>query len=266
MAAKYTEHDGEIVPDSYLTYSFAELGRLVDRARTRPGFMPIEMPQATAVTPPEEIIKDEPEVQAPKPLEENDETAETIRTYIRLIRAVGNGEISPSDPDAKYLKDLHDDFRREGLRHLRNSNVVTALLDDDVSNPDLEKGLVVSPGLSLIVSRQSRRGENLTGAAVNPNDMVPTLAIRFYQKRQELAGKNKVTEWKGVQLLQGCAIARLIQNLYTERANQPFIDALQKRGIVQVRLEVYSYRERAGEKYSVAAPLFGAFVPEQPKK
>ena len=146
---------------------------------------------------------------------------------------------------------------------MRNTNVVTALIDGDVSNADLEKGLKVAPGIALILSRQSRRGENLTGPAADPTDTVPTLAIRFYQQRQVLLTGQKVTKWTGAQLQNGAAIARLIQNLYTESANQPFVEALQRRGITQLRLEVWSYRERVEEKYSITAPLFGAFVPQR---
>jgi len=234
------------------------------------GNAPKEPKQKVAPAP-----RPQPESQAPAQFptlkdaaETVDETAETVKAYSERIEFVLKGDVPDSNPDAEYLRSLHNDFMRQEFRYLRDTGLGQTLNDD----VEITQELKISPGLVLMHAGEPFRGKQISEHAKNLTP-VPTLIIRFLQQTQPMANKQYVAEFTGEQLLRAAAITKCIQTLNSDDAlhTLPYVlilQGLRKRGYRQVRLEVLSYRSRGSKEakevvpYRIYAKLYGNALPE----
>ncbi len=126
-----------------------------------------------------------------------------------------------------------------------------------------ESEVSAQSGLQVLQLNAPRVGGAVGRPAANPMDLMPTVAIRLYQRTQPVAGDHTITELPDPYALKIGAVLKEVLELENVEKGNELREALQELGAGQVRLEVVAWREQAGEKRQIVVAVGGAFVPKR---
>lgn len=288
-AAKYTEHDGVLIPDSYLEYSFPELGRLVDRSRAG-GFVPLEKREVPAEPAPEDkqTTPEEPANEDVPPWEGSDHFPE--RTPLQPVAPASAEKPDEVENNSNGLKhvyaastDLLRTLTEQGkhsaarvwgqIRVLRRSpdfrlhwqntfdeyNIPERLADLAPGASETETEL----GVRLFQQKQMRIGYKPKDVDDATAHAVPTLIIRLVRKWREFEKDQETWNFSAPQVRAFAAFVVALEDMWENES--PFLRELQKKGIRQVVIDSGGLRSLPGEKLKELLVIPAAFgvVPEE---
>lgn len=151
--------------------------------------------------------------------------------------------------DRAFRRILGEKFSELGLTE-RLQELAPGRSDDKA-----ERGLMLMQGKTIPLDEHPATKEEMDKA------LVQTLTVRLLHKTQPLSVGDYTTVLGKPQVE---ALAAIIDEVeHFEQRESPFKTELQDRKIELVRLEVTSWRERAGEKYFIVVPLTTLRVPKK---
>jgi hypothetical protein len=265
IAAKYTEHDGALTRDSYLEYSFADLGRLVDR--TGAGFVPVPLP-AQSQTDTAQELPAAIEPQQPTPLQQSPAETEETTAAAGHVRAATNDLLQKIPEQGRrsaqrvweQIKVLRQspDFRLNWQGVFNEYDIPQRLRDMREGESEDKTKL----GIRLCQQTQMRIGykpKDLDDAKANA---IPTLIIRIVRKWKEL--ESGQTEWRfsAPQVRAFAAFVAALEDLWENRSD--FLRELHRKKIGQVVIDSGGLISQSGEKLKELLTMAIAFgmVPE----
>jgi len=223
-AQEFSEVDGILSPRGE-PYTYMELGPRV-KGLGAAGFMPYL----------------EPEKVAP-PSETKWARSETIKEQRK--REIRESSIAYE----QMMNDLRRDLAKmrvnnERLEQIRLFERIVELPPGE-SDEKAERGIVLQQGKTLL--------PDVRPDISDPTQLRPTLIIRLMHKTQSLIEGKTTTTLESPQIETLTALVDEVKRL--EEETSPLLKVLKAKGIEIVRIEVGSWRERAGEIYQLNVPI-----------